>query len=763
MERRYIQFALISFAILFGSQALQAVLFPKKPPAKPADGAAAPADAAIAARAEAPTARATNGAEKRADTAADATDRAAAPAPRARRTLGSLDPDAPAQMLVTLSSRGAAVERVELAGRRFHDQDDWSGHLGHLAVEAAGDGCRVSVVGAGTPAHAVGIEVGDVITRIDGTATPDPAALARALRLTKPGRRVPVEFVRAGSPRSVEVTLVRRPLEVMRPEYRTAPVDDPDGLPHDPLSFRLSLEARDGARRSEPLAEIPGLELADRDWEIDPTSDATRVRFTTRLADGLEVAKTYRLVAAPDGPGYALELDLEFVSTGEPSTITYALDGPTGLPTEGWWYTARIARDWGSLGVRDVALRFAGEQSTLVSGLKVADAALDHPATAVREGKPLSFAGVDALYFASALIPASTGPEAPALEEVRPLVVGDVPPAARRKLVDVTCRLVSRPLALAPNVPTVHRYGIFAGPKRPELLASFGAEGARMDDLVYYGWFGWVARPMIAILHAIHAVVGNYGLAILLLTVIVRGAMFPISRKQAISSQKMQVLQPEMKAIAEKYKDDAEKRTKATQELWRKHDYNPMGGCLLVFIQIPIFMGLYRSLATDVELRQAPLFSSAIRWCSNLAAPDMLWDWSQVLPAFLTAPEGWLGPFLNLFPLATIGLFLWQQKLFMPPAVDEQSQMQQQVMKYMMFFMALMFFKVPCGLCLYFIASSLWGIAERLLLPTAAPQAAVAGADSPAPRTLDVPFLRNGRRKEDAATAARKKRQARKR
>jgi YidC/Oxa1 family membrane protein insertase len=190
----------------------------------------------------------------------------------------------------------------------------------------------------------------------------------------------------------------------------------------------------------------------------------------------------------------------------------------------------------------------------------------------------------------------------------------------------------------------------------------------------------------------------------------------------------MQVLQPEMKAIAEKYKNEPEKRTKATQDLWKKHDYNPAGGCLLVFIQIPIFMGLYRSLATDVELRQAPLFTDAIRWCSNLAAPDMLWDWSKVLPGFLTAPEGWLGPYLNLFPLATIGLFLWQQKLFMPPAVDEQAKVQQQVMKYMMFFMALMFFKVPCGLCLYFIASSLWGIAERIWMPVpqAAPAVAVA-------------------------------------
>jgi len=767
VERRYIQFALISFAILLGSQALQSVLFPRKAPAKPAEGQAeVPADARIGAADEAANGRLPADEPARVDAgAAQAGDGEPVQAPRTRKTLGSLNEGSPARMLVTLTSRGAAVERIELAGRQFHDQDDWSGYLGHLAAEEAAGGCRIGVVGAGTPAEAAGLEPGDVIARVGGVETPNPAALVRALAATKPGQRVSIELVRGGSPRTVEATLVRRPLEVVRPEHKTAVVEDPDGLPHDPLSFRLSLESLDERRRRESLAEIPGLELADRDWEIEPTSDPSRVRFTTRLPGGLAVAKEYRLATEPSGEGYGLELTVELVATGKGAKVRYALDGPTGLPTEGWWYTARVARDWGSLAVRDVAMRFVGEQSTVVSGLKIADAALDHPATAVRDGKPLSFAGVDALYFAAALIPAAAGPEAPALEEVRPLVVGDVPPAARRKLVDVTCRLVSREIPLAPGTPVVHRYRIFAGPKRPELLAAFGADGARMDDLVYYGWFGWVARPMIAILHAIHAVIGNYGLAILLLTVIVRGAMFPVSRKQALSSQKMQVLQPEMKAITEKYKNDPEKRTKATQELWRKHDYNPMGGCLLVFIQVPIFMGLYRSLATDVELRQAPLFSSAIRWCSNLAAPDMFWDWSNVLPPFLTAPEGWLGPFLNLFPLATIALFLWQQKLFMPPALDEQAQMQQQVMKYMMFFMALMFFKVPCGLCLYFIASSLWGIAERLLLPTTGPQPALAGAAAggAGPRTIDVPFTGNGKQKPDAAEATRKKRQARKR
>ncbi len=771
MERRYIQFFAISLAIIIASQALQTWLFPRPP--KPVGDAAAArpvgdtvtdsADdqrqpAASDRRSEdAPTAAAAGG---RSDEAAVGGISAAAP--RVRRTLGSLDPAA-ARMLVTLTSRGAAVERIELADEKFHDQDDRSGYLGHLAVEAVDGGCRVGVVGPGTPAARAGLRPGDVITRIDEASTTDPAALRAALSTTKPGRTVAVQVLRDGGTVSLDAAVERRPLEVVRPEFRSAPVEDPDGQPHDPLSFRLSLESRDGRKRPDATAEIPGLELGDVDWAVDEGSDPTRVRFTRSLPGGLTAVKEYRLL--PGGgesegrSGYGLDLLVELRAGDGDSTVSYALDGPTGLPTEGWWYTQRVARDWGSLAVRDVAMRFVGKQGTIVSGLKIADGKLDFPASAIGPGSPLSFAGVDALYFASALIPARDGSQAPALVEVRPLAVGDVPAAARKKLIDVTPRLVSQDLMIPAGGAVAHRYQIFAGPKRPELLREYGVPGSAMDDLVYYGWFGWVARPMIAILHALHAVIGNYGIAILLLTVFVRAAMFPVSRKQAISSQKMQELQPEMKAINEKYKDDAEKKTKATQELWRKHNYNPMGGCLLVFIQIPIFMGLYRSLATDVELRQAPLFSSAIRWCSNLAAPDMLWDWSKFLPGFLTAPEGWLGPFLNLFPLITIGLFLWQQKLFMPPAVDEQQKVQQQVMNYMMWFMALMFFKVPCGLCLYFIASSLWGIAERLWLPKTLPAAAVAGGG----RVVDAAFAPLGKASPNgAATAARDKRQSRK-
>ncbi len=760
MERRYVTFFAISLAIILGTQALQAWLFPK-PAAPPAEQVAAAPVAETAADAARPADAAA--ADPSPAAAADEAE-VTATAGRVRHTIGSLDPAGATKMLVTLTSRGAAVERIELADERFHDQDDRSGYLGHLACTEAAEGCRVSVVGPGTPAGIAGLRAGDVIVRIDGVDTPGPRALHDALAVTRPGRRVTIDFRRDGAAESRTVLLGRRPLEVVRPEFRAAPVADADTERHDPLSFRLSIDSRDGRRRpAQPLEEIRGQELADVDWEAEPAADGGSVRFTRRLPGGLRVMKEYRLAAAgAEGRAYGLELLVELEGTGGETIVAYALDGPTGLPTEGWWYAQRVARDWGSLAVRDVALRFAGKPSTLISGLKVADGSLEHPAATIPDGTPLSFAGVDALYFASALIPGN-GADAPLLAEARPLVVGDVPVAARKKLVDVTSRVVSRDLALSPGRPIRHRYEIFAGPKQPELLRGFGATGAGMDDLVYYGWFGWVARPMIAILHALHAVIGNYGVAILLLTVMVRGAMFPVSRKQAISSQKMQLLQPEMKAISEKYANDPEKRTRATQELWRKHNYNPMGGCLLVFIQVPIFMGLYRSLATDVELRQAPLFSTALRWCSNLAAPDMLWDWSRYLPSFLTAPEGWLGPYLNLFPLVTIGLFLWQQKLFMPPAVDEQQKMQQQVMNYMMWFMALMFFKVPCGLCLYFIASSLWGIAERLWLPKTLPAAGLAGSGGVVDATSTAVGKSAGKGSANgAAEAARVKRQTRK-
>jgi len=234
-----------------------------------------------------------------------------------------------------------------------------------------------------------------------------------------------------------------------------------------------------------------------------------------------------------------------------------------------------------------------------------------------------------------------------------------------------------------------------------------------------------------------YAVFRNYGIAIILLTAVVRLCVFPLSKQQALNAQKMQELQPDLKKIVEKYKSNLEARNRAQQELFRKHNYHPLSGCLPMFLQLPIFVALYRLLMIDVELRQAPLIYESIpwasNWASNLAAPDMLVPWSGFWAAIgwdnvnkgLAAPIPLIGglfgfgPYFNLLPVIVVILFLWQQKKMMPPPTDPQQAFQHKLMKFMMIFIGFMFFKVASGLCLYFIVSSAWGMAERRFLPKA--------------------------------------------
>ena len=340
----------------------------------------------------------------------------------------------------------------------------------------------------------------------------------------------------------------------------------------------------------------------------------------------------------------------------------------------------------------------------------------------------MSFIGVDAQYFSSFLIPQGADADKVWFSAWQPLHYGK-PPNELKNLTNTSFRVTSKSHELVAGASTAQQFQVFAGPKRPDLLNKYG-----LGDTITYGWFGPVARILLGVLHTFYAVIPNYGIAIILLTALVRCCMFPVSRRQALSAQKMQQLQPEIKKLQEKYKNNLEARGKAQQELFRKHNYNPMGGCLIALIQLPIFVGLYRALMVDVELRQAPLISESVRWASNLAAPDMLFDWSSFMPALVTRGTGFLGlgPYFNLLPVIAIILFLWQSKKTMPPAMDEQAAMQQKMMQFMMIFMGIMFFKVASGLCLYFIVSSLWGIAERQFLPkTAAPGSSNSMAPSP--------------------------------
>lgn len=710
-QKRFLSFLVVTFLIMWTFSLWN------RPAPKPAQQNAKPAEKAAAEKADK--------AQVAAKEAEKANPEAPAVAPLEKvepewATLGSLDPNDPYRMLVTFTNVGAAVERIELNSPRYHDiedQEDRSGYLGHLAAIDApdGGGAQVRVVGRATPADKAGLKPGDIITKFNDTPIKTASNLRVALMDTTAGQEIKLTV--KGNDKPLVATLVRRPLDVVRPEGK------------DPLSFLLTLEQLDNKKIADGENELPGLRLRTDNWLRLPQAKPNEVAFEYRLPqEGLIVIKRYTLTEVPkaeqdkpDAPFYHLSLQVEIQNaSGEKHDVAYRLDGPTGLPTEGSWYTSKIGRNWGAAGLRDVvAGQLDGEQ---INPLLVACTAIvDNPKDHIWKEKPLAYVSVDAHYFASAILPEpkTRGDIAEAL----PIQAGLPPKEPNEKnKTNVSCRVISKLLPLAPKgeaaASVIDSYRLFAGPKVPTLLAN---SEYRLDGLIYYGWFGWVAEPMLAILHFFYSIVHNYGIAIIMLTVLVRLCMFPISRKQALNAQKMQELQPEIKKITEKYKGNMEARSKAQQELFKKHNYNPLAGCLPVFLQLPIFIGLYRSLAVDVELRQAPLISESVHWCSNLGAPDMFLYWKDWLWGVLSSPHGWLGPYLNLLPLVTIALFLWQQKMTMPPPTDEQSAMQQKIMKYMMIFMAVMFFKVPSGLCIYFIASSLWSIAERKLLPKTLP------------------------------------------
>jgi YidC/Oxa1 family membrane protein insertase len=264
--------------------------------------------------------------------------------------------------------------------------------------------------------------------------------------------------------------------------------------------------------------------------------------------------------------------------------------------------------------------------------------------------------------------------------------------------------MASMPIVLkAKNDSVVHKYAFFVGPKHRELLDPLPFQASQVLN---YGMFGFVASFMHYLLDTFFSIGMPYYLAIVSLTVLVRGCLFPLSRKQAIMAARQKELQPQLTLLKEKYADDKEKLARAQMELWRKNGINPLSGCLPLFLQLPIFVGLYTALNSAVDLRL-----QSFLWIENLAGPDALFRLPFALPFGLGAD-------FSILPLCTVALFLTQQKMFMPPAQDEQQEMQYKMMNMMTGVMGIMFWHQPAGLCLYFIASSLWSIAERKLLGT---------------------------------------------
>lgn len=450
----------------------------------------------------------------------------------------------------------------------------------------------------------------------------------------------------------------------------------------------------------------------------------------------IQIVKRFRLPAVEEAQqadrnakGFHVEMELEIRNeTPKKLSLAYRLIGPTTTGVEGWWYQMKPHGDtFGigkSAGARDLVVKAADSSYDFMGGPEINSEYRSNKTgvefihkDSAESYRRLRYVAVDTLYFTSALMfqPETDSSEGmdtyPVIFNAYTSPVAMPPKDATQRIEDLSFRLYKK-IEIEPSKSFKQDFQLFAGPKRPDLLHEYG-----LGDTVTYGWFAWFSIPLCWTLHIFYFFFRNYGIAIILLTVLVRLAMLPISRKAVLNAQMMQLLAPEMKRIKERHPKDMQKQSEEQRDLFRKYKYNPMGGCLVMFLQLPVFMGLYRGLNVDIELRDKALIPG-LEWCSNLAAPDQLFDWSNYLWTMIAGEGvGWLGPYFNLLPMVTVALFIIQQKLFTPPPTDEQQEMMQKMMSFMMIFMGIMFFKVPAGLCLYLITSSIWGVMERQLLP----------------------------------------------
>ena len=225
---------------------------------------------------------------------------------------------------------------------------------------------------------------------------------------------------------------------------------------------------------------------------------------------------------------------------------------------------------------------------------------------------------------------------------------------------------------------------LWIGPKLQDEMATVAKH---LDLTVDYGWLWFIAQPLFQLLQFLHGLVSNWGVAIILITLIVRGGMYPLTKAQYTSMAKMRMLQPKLTALRERLGDDRQKMSQAMMELYKQEKVNPLGGCFPILIQMPIFIALYWTLMESVELRHAPF----ALWLTDLSVKDPYY----VLPLLMGATMWWI------------------QKMSPTTVTDP---MQQKVMQFMPIIFTFMFLWFPSGLTLYWLVSNIVTICQQTLI-----------------------------------------------
>jgi len=248
---------------------------------------------------------------------------------------------------------------------------------------------------------------------------------------------------------------------------------------------------------------------------------------------------------------------------------------------------------------------------------------------------------------------------------------------------------------LQPGDIKTYTYNLFIGPKKFDVLKSAGVQ---LDKAMNFGWLNILAQPTLALLNFFYGICKNYGIAIILVTIIFRAMLWPITRKGMKSMINMQKMQPETSKIKEKYKGDSARRNQEIAKLYKTNKINPLGGCLPLMIQIPFFFTLYKVLLMAVELRHAPF----MLWISDLSSPDRLSIGVDI-------------PYLGGIPVLTMlmgGSMFLQQKMTAPTAGPIQAK----ILLFIPVIFTILFINFASGLVLYWLVSNLLAIFQHYII-----------------------------------------------
>ncbi len=261
----------------------------------------------------------------------------------------------------------------------------------------------------------------------------------------------------------------------------------------------------------------------------------------------------------------------------------------------------------------------------------------------------------------------------------------------------VEVRVVQPSMIMAPDSTHPYSYCLFVGPKR---ISDLSHCGKNLEKAVDFGFFDIIAKPSLWLMNQIYdRAIPNYGVAIILLTILIKLIFWPLGSKSYKAMAEMKKLQPLMADIRKKYKDDKKKMNEEVMNLYRTYKVNPMSGCLPMLVQIPVFIAFYQMLYESIELRHAPFWL----WIKDLSAPDRLFQFDITIP-LMYPPYGI--PVLTIIMGATM---LLQQKLSPPPGDPTQAR----IMMMMPVVFTFIFINFPSGLVLYWLINNILSIAQQ--------------------------------------------------